>query len=92
MADIYKFPQETGPFDSFLDMLRLAYNEDRIKGFICIYEARYPEGKDIEGFVGTLDKYWFGESSTQCLGLCEMMKADILDWVRKKNEEKSEDG
>lgn len=90
MNKILKFPQEREPFDQFLDELQIAYDENRLKEFICIYEAEYPEGKEKKGFIASIDKYWFGESSTKCLGLCILMQQDVLDHIAEKNTECNE--
>ena len=85
MADIYKFPQEDRAFDKFLDFLKEAYDEGRLTDFVCIYEAKYREGEEVEDYIGTIDKYWFGRSSTGSLGLCQVMIDEILMYIREAN-------
>jgi len=83
---IIKFPQESMPFDDFLKDLKEEYDTGRITNFVCIYDAKYKPKEEKEGFVGNIEHYWFGDSSTNALGLCTIMQRTILDWVRHANE------
>ena len=75
-------------FRDFLDDLEDAYKDKRLKTFICIAQTRYKQGEEQEGFNSELPTYWFGgESCVECLGLVEVMKAKILEYMANKNEE-----
>ena len=78
------------PFHKFLDELRKVYDEDLSNNFICIYSRDYRKNENDEGFVGRNVSYWFGRSSTECIGLTELMKRQILDFIEEKNQEADE--
>lgn len=84
---LLKFPQEKQPFYEFLENLKEAYDEDRLRNFVMVVDLAYKKGEEKEGFIGSIEKYWFGLSSTACIGLCEVMKAVILGWVQDRNSE-----
>ena len=82
------FPTNTAFYD-FLDMLKKAYDEKRLGDFICIYNYDYEKGDPrSERFVHGIDKYWFSKNTTMgCLGLLTTMTDEILQWMRRKNQE-----
>ena len=83
-------------FYKFWNELLEAYKENRLQDFICIYTKDYPEGEEREGFLSLIDKYWFsvsGKGTVNLIGLVEVMKAEMLDYMYKKSEElEEEDG
>lgn len=71
-------PFPLSQFDEFLDELKQLCREDRLKDFVCIYSNSRKEDEEIEVF-----DYWFGETSTvMCLGLIEVIKDRILEYMR----------
>ena len=85
-AKILQFPKENAFYD-FLDRLRQAYDENRLMNFLCIYDYSYREGKERPVFIVGVNKYWWGSSTTECLGLCEIMKQEVLNFIKEKNDE-----
>lgn len=83
---VVEFPRSS-EFYKFLEGLRVAYDEGRLLNFLCIYDYDYREGEELEGFACGIDSYWYGRSSTMCLGLSEVIKARVLDYIREKNTE-----
>ena len=85
---IIQFPTQVA-FHEFLDELRKAYDEDRLKDFVCIYSHDYKKGKEKEGFLHGLNHYWFSQenSTVYSLGLVEVMKDEILHYMAEKCEE-----
>lgn len=87
---VIEFPTSSA-FHNFLDELKKAYDENRLQDFICIYNYEYEKGKEKEGYVNGIHNYWFGKESTVgLLGLTEVMKDEILSYMRKKIEETNE--
>lgn len=86
MAKIYEFPNETVFYD-FLAELREAYDKNLLNNFICIYSKNYKDDEEHNGFVGRNRSYWFGKSSSECLGLTDLAKEMILDYIRDANDE-----
>lgn len=85
---VIEFPKSQ-PFHDFLDELKKAYDDGRLKDFICIYNYDYEKGKEVEGFVHGIHNYWFGKESTiGLLGLTEAMKDEILTYMRNRTEER----
>lgn len=79
---VIPFPQS--PFEEFLDEQKQLYHEDRLTDFICISKNRYKEGEKVDGFNAQIKRFWFGETSTlTCLGLVEVMKDVILEYMRE---------
>ena len=78
-------------FHDFIDELVKAYDEDRLRDFITIYDCEYREDEKIEGFSGSIPSYWFSDSkkgsTISCLGMMEIMKQRILLYIEEKNEE-----
>ena len=64
-----------------MDDLKEAYDEDRLKGFICISDMDYKKGEEVEGSVSTISNYWFGKSSLLCLGLAARMQRIINNYI-----------
>ena len=85
MAKVLMFSKKQ-PFHEFLNELKEVYDNDLANNFICIYSRDYKKGEEVEGFTGRNLCYWFGNSSSECLGLCEIMKTEILDYIREQNE------
>jgi len=81
---MYDFPNKQ-PFHEFLDELREAYNKNLLRNFVCLYSRDHKNDEEDEIFVGKNLSYWFGESSTECLGLTDLMKEMILDYIREAN-------
>ncbi|MHC4159531.1 MAG: hypothetical protein ACYSSO_10690 [Planctomycetota bacterium] len=77
-------------FEQFLEMLKEAYTENRIYNFICITEIKYKE--PVQGVSAALECYWFSENMTSvgCLGLCDVMKENILQYMADRNREAAE--
>lgn len=76
-------------FHEFLGEIARAYDEDRLEDFICIYSSKYPAGKEVEGFVSIVGKYWFSGdngSTVHSLGLVEVMRDEILRYMREYND------
>jgi len=86
MAKIYEWPNKQS-FHAFLDDLKDAYYKGLTNSFICIYSRDFKEDKRHEGFIGTNLSFWFGESSTECLGLTDLMKQIILEYIADKNKD-----
>jgi len=87
MANVVGFPNKL-PFYQFLDELEQAYQEHRLKDFICIYRFDYRKGEESQGFNAGIEHYWFGEQSTlSLLGLTDVMKDEILKYMAEKCEE-----
>jgi len=84
MAKIYKWPKEQ-PFYEFLDEVKEAYDKGLLRNFVCFYSRDYHKDEDPGDFVGRNGSYWFGKSSSECLGLTELMKQQILDFIREAN-------
>ncbi len=77
-------------FHDFLDKTIKAYEENRLNDFICIVSHKYPEGEEEEGFYAAIDNYWFSGDNGSCvhsLGLLELMKKYIIDYMKGKDEE-----
>ena len=84
---VIQFPKAQA-FHEFLEELKKAYDENRLQDFICIYNYDYEKGKEVEGFLNGIRNYWFGKESTVgLLGLTEVMKDEILAYMRRKIEE-----
>ena len=82
---IINFPNQSAFFE-FLDDLKDAYKEGLLNNFICIYDREYKKGEEMEGFVGKIDKYWFGEKSClYLLGLTDIMKDEIMSYIAERN-------
>ena len=91
MGDLIKLHKSN--FHEFLAQIQEAYDEGRLNDFICIYSAKYPAGQEISGFTASVGKYWFSGdngSTIQSLGLCDLMKDHLLDYIRDKNLELEE--
>jgi len=89
MNNVYEFPNKQ-LFYEYLDNLKKAYDKNLLKNFVCIYEREYnmddpQEVKDSKQFAGKNMIYWFGKSCTTCLGLCDLMKQYIVDYIRDEN-------
>ena len=72
-------------FNEFIDMLIVAYDEGRIEDFIAIFSHKYKEGEEVEGSSANITNLWFsGEegSSVHCLGLVDVMRERIHDFMR----------
>ena len=77
-------------FHDFIDDLVKAYDEKRLNDFVCIVSHRNPKGKEREGFTASIGNYWFSGddgSSVYSLGLVEMMKQKILNYIEDANED-----
>jgi hypothetical protein len=91
MAKVIQFKKvaEDGSraFEEFLEELRVAYGEDRLRAFICVAGINYPKGEELPGFVNKLSHYWFSldGSCTEALGLTEIMKDHIFSYMRDEN-------
>ncbi len=67
-------------FDKFLDDLSQLNHEGRLKDFVCIFSNSCDEVDKTEVY-----DYWFGETSTvMCLGLVEVVKDRILEYMREQ--------
>jgi hypothetical protein len=85
-GQLIRLPQTD--FEDFLDSMRDAWNEGRLKGFVCQVRMDYRDGEDGDGFVDSLPGYWFGfESCVEALGLVTVMKDRLLCYMRQANEE-----
>lgn len=83
---VIPFPQT--PFDDFIDELSQLNRENRLTDFICMFSNSYKEGEEVEGFSSEMRNYWFGKTSTlTCLGLTDVMKDIILEYMREKQNE-----
>jgi len=86
-SKVISFPN-IPPFHAFLKELGKAYDDDRVENFICIYNFKYGKGEEREGFTSGMDHYWFGEKSTvYLLGLTDIMRDEILIYMREKCDE-----
>ena len=84
---VIQFPSQQA-FHSFVDELRKAYDDNRLKDFVCIYNYDYEKGKEKKGFIHGINSYWFGKESTvYLLGLTDVMKDEILKYMATKTEE-----
>ena len=73
-------------FHEFLDEIRQAYDEGRLKDLVCITNSKYPKGEGIPEFKSSIDKYWFGQGSTlQTLGLIDIMHQEVMDYIAEEN-------
>jgi len=81
------FPRDEQEFHQFLDMLRDTYDENRLKNFICIYDYEFKEDDErVESYASGIDTHWFGDKSTiYILGLIEMIKQEVMDWLDNNN-------
>ncbi len=86
MGEVLTFSKKQ-PFHEFLNEIKEMHDKDLATNFICIYSRNYRKGEEIEGFVGRNDSYWFGKSSTECLGLLRIMEQQIIDYIREQNAE-----
>lgn len=88
---VIEFPKSQ-PFHEFLDELKKAYDENRLKDFICIYDYDYKKGQEKPGFHNGIDHYWFGDESTlRLLGLLDLMRDEILEYMKSKCRESNEE-
>ena len=86
MGDLIKLHKSN--FHEFLSEIQEAFEEDRLNDFICISSAKYPPGQEISGFTASVGKYWFSGdagNTVQAIGLCELMKDHLLDYIKDKN-------
>jgi len=79
-------------FLDFLEAVKEAHNDDRIDTFICITRTKHKKGEEVPGFTG-IPSYWFSEkeSTVYCLGLCDVMKDNIREYMRDLAHNKPED-
>jgi predicted CopG family antitoxin len=78
---------ENTAFSDFIETLSKAYKENRLRTMICIAGINYEKGKEREGFVNKIADYWFllDGNCTETIGLLEVMKAKILEYMRVKD-------
>lgn len=88
MSDVVEFPNPNA-FYSYLENLRKAYDEGRLKNFICIYSCDYEEEEHRpKEFIEKIEPYWFGEKScVYLLGLTDIMKDEIREFMKRKVQE-----
>lgn len=83
-ARLLKFKQDN--FQEFLDELSSAHKVGKLKTIACIAQVELEEKNN--DFAYSLPGYWFGgDSCTEVLGLLEIMKDRILEYMRCKNED-----
>ena len=82
---VVEFPNPNA-FYSYLEGLKKAYDEDRLKNFICIYSCDYEEEElRPKEFMEKIEPYWFGEKScVYLLGLTDIMKDEIREFMKEK--------
>ena len=72
------FPNKT-KFHEFLEDIEKKYDEDTLRDFICIYSSDTEDADTAQAYY----IYWFGKVSCACcLGLCDIAKAHINDYMR----------
>lgn len=88
MGNILKFPKEQAPFLEVLDDLRRLYNEKRIEAVLVGASIRYKEGEESEDYKSMIRKFWVGESCLELLGLADIVKDDVMCFMREESDEK----
>ena len=89
MGKVYQFCKDDEPFHEFLDKMKEAYDKDLTNNFVCIWSRDFTkeekkDGQD-EGFVERNIHYWYGTSSTSCLGLLKLMEEIIMEFIRENS-------
>lgn len=78
--------RKVGAFDEFLSDLKQAYDEGKLTTIVCIAQVKLDDNED--NMVNELPGYWFGgDSCVGVLGLLEVMKRRVHDYMADMNEE-----